>query len=329
MTKPTAEELEQLTDEERAGLAEEHGDEETTEEEAEKPAGEGEAAATAAAAAADPKKEGETGLEDDPAKAAAVDPEKVVAPAVAPVATPAKDPRDPAESMRAAQLDMAAGPEREKPAAPAPVAHAVSDWRPPEKAQERLDDLAQQRRQLAEKFDEGEVTGVEYREQMETLEEQQRELREGILKASINRETAEAYWGQVTVATFLASHPGYVPGTPAHAALDLEVRKLQVETNNPFDPNILEKAHANIEASARVLLGLPAKPTKDEPKPGAAKVKPGGPVIPPTLGGLPAADIEEVDDGGGFAALDRLTGVAYEKALAAMPEADRERYLAR
>jgi hypothetical protein len=48
--------------------------------------------------------------------------------------------------------------------------------------------------------------------------------------------------------------------------------------------------------------------------------------IPPTLGGLPAAAEIETGDDGEFAHLDKLNGMAYERAIAALTPAQKERY---
>lgn len=48
--------------------------------------------------------------------------------------------------------------------------------------------------------------------------------------------------------------------------------------------------------------------------------------IPPTLGGIPAAATSDGQDGGEFAHLENLSGMAYERAIAAMSPDQRERY---
>lgn len=48
--------------------------------------------------------------------------------------------------------------------------------------------------------------------------------------------------------------------------------------------------------------------------------------IPPTLGGLPAAAEIDSSDGGEFAHLDKLSGMAYERALAALSPDQKARY---
>lgn len=50
--------------------------------------------------------------------------------------------------------------------------------------------------------------------------------------------------------------------------------------------------------------------------------------IPPTLGGLPAAAEQDTGDGGEFAHLDKLSGMAFEQAIARMSADQRDRYAA-
>ena len=62
--------------------------------------------------------------------------------------------------------------------------------------------------------------------------------------------TDEAYWRNITVPDFLDAHPEYKPGSSAHAALDREVRLIQANASNPFDPDILVRAHRRVMASS-------------------------------------------------------------------------------
>jgi hypothetical protein len=62
--------------------------------------------------------------------------------------------------------------------------------------------------------------------------------------------TDEAYWRNITVPDFLEAHPEYQNGSAAHAALDREVRLIQSSASNPFDPDILIRAHRRVMASS-------------------------------------------------------------------------------
>ena len=112
-----------------------------------------------------------------------------------------------------------------------------------------------------------------------------------------------------------------------YAELDKQVRAIQAESLNPFDPSILPRAHKLAIAEMRKAMGLPAEDTgKPAPKPTGNKRD-----LPPSLANVPAADITETTDNGEFAYLDRLAekgdGLAYETALGKLSDEARERYL--
>lgn len=128
-----------------------------------------------------------------------------------------------------------------------------------------------------------------------------------------------------TVKSFLADKPEYKPGSLRHQMLDQEVRRLQTEAlengRSNFDPTILANAHKKIvdELGAAPGAKQPA-PTNPPPKK----------ELPPSLSGLPAADMTETTDNSHFAVLDRLATSSPEKfeaEMAKMSVAERERYL--
>ena len=223
--------------------------------------------------------------------------------------------------------------------APAPVRPAfVAD---PD-IKDKIADIDKQLDDLAAKFDEGDLTAKELRAQSRALEDQRQELREQIIRADVARDAAVQTW-RGHVGQFIAENPAYKPGTDAFAMLDDEVKRLQVRTENPFDPALLKKAHQSLVAKARALLGQsgnddPAQKADDKKKAAAETKKPGSRQpksaigeIPQTLAQVPASDTVEVDDGGKFGYLDRLSNsdpVKYEAALARLSQAERDAYLA-
>ncbi|KQV27858.1 hypothetical protein ASC97_05705 [Rhizobium sp. Root1203] len=302
----TEEELAQLTDEEREGYLEEINEDGDAEEGDE--GSEDTTTADVAAAA-----EGDDA--DDAADAAA-----------AAVATP-----DPKAADAAA---AAAAAEAAKPVEPVdePEERAPS-WILPADLTAKMKDIKDQRAALAEKFDEGELTAKEYNEALAPLEDQADELKTRQISAQVARTTAIENWVGRDVPAFMSDHPEYARSEFLRNALDAEVKALQSTAINPLNPKILEQAHAKIS-------GEITSAFKTDTVPGAGKgkqtetTKPtkkrGDP--PPTLAHIPAADPTDTDDGGEFAHLDRALAkndsLAYEKALAALPEAKREQYLA-
>jgi hypothetical protein len=133
----------------------------------------------------------------------------------------------------------------------------------------------------------------------------------------------------------MGEHPEYTKSKYLRDALDAEVRQLQSTSVNPLNPKILAKAHAKIagEITSAFKPADPnpaGKPTGKQADPGKPAKKRDDP--PPTLAHVPASDPTDADDGGEFAHLDRMLSkndsLGYEKALAALPEAKREQYLA-
>lgn len=280
------EELASLTEEERAGLADDslidEGDE-------------GQDAAKPANDNADPAKPAND-------NAAATDPEVAAAPAPAPAPgdaptpAPANDNREHAnENTRQAPPDYDAS----------------------------IATMKTQLEDLASKFDEGELTAVEYQQQRGAIDDQLIETRMQRHDYTRRAEDTLATYTNDTVPAFLKQHEAAYPAnTPPYFALDHEVRRLQVEAANEgrdqFSRAILDQAHTNV---SRYFGGATKAPANDNNGLGARD-------LPPQLSGLPAASGgDDMAQGGKFAYLDRLSPEDLETEMAKMPDAEREAYL--
>lgn len=301
----TDEQLEHLTDEEREGLLDEDLlDDEPDEDEEGGPAPEADKAAAPADKDA-PKPEDENAKDD--------------------TAEPGKVEDDAGTEADTGEPDGDAGGDAAAPAQPPRPAAALPRWEPPENAKAQLEQIEKDKDALSEKFDNGELTGTEFRQQLAALDKQEREIDWKLRKAELARESRAEAFTQAAGA-FVGQHTQYKPGTPGYRALDAEVRALQTQAmqdgGDPLDPGLIAQAHANIEAAfGRTPAPKPAASKTD----GAAAGK--RPAPPPTLGDLPAADATEATDGGEFAFIDRLTGTAYEEAMAKLTPDQRDRYL--
>lgn len=300
--KYTNDELDLLTEEERAGLIEEQG------------------------APEEVKAETEAGKE--PAAEAA------------PTATPEVVAAEPEKPAEAAAPDAEAPPAEERSEPPAKA--TVPNWTVPADTDAKLQALDAKENEVEAKFQSGEVTNAQYREQVRAIDKERRAVEGAKLKAEIAAETKAAVWAQQTVSGFLDAHPIYGQNETLFAALDIEVRKLQASAADPFSPSILTKAHAKVQAAFSAFGGpkeAPAEKQKAETKPEAKpapkapekqiEVKPRDPV-PPSLAKVPAAEVESTD-GGKFAYLDRLQSSdyeAFEGELSKLSDADRNAYLA-
>lgn len=304
----TAEELDLLTEEELAGLE----DESIVDEGANLGADDDDD--DEPAAAVEP-------VDEEPA-APTAQPEKPAAP------SDAETPKAPTAAAPVASAEEVPADQPAPAAASQPEPRMLPQYQVPADAKDKIKNLDAQLDELAKKFDDGELTATEYRQQMGPLESEKQDLRELLLKQSLSMDSQVATWTNVTVPKFLGDHKEYEPGTPLYNALNDEVKRLQAESDNPFNAAFLETAHRNVQASIRKSLGLPPLPdeTKKTATAPAAKRE-----IPPTLARLPAADIAEAADGGEFAYLDRLADkdpLAYEEALAKLPQDKLDAYLA-
>ncbi len=113
------------------------------------------------------------------------------------------------------------------------------------------------------------------------------------------------------------------------SALDDWTKRLASKPENADKEGnwFLQEAHRKVMAE----FGIAAPVAKDAsaaevPKKAKASRAPDLSGIPPSLGGLPAAAEAQAGDAGEFAGLDRLSGMAYETALARMTPAQKERY---
>lgn len=311
----TTEELELLTEDERAAIL----DEETLE--PEDVAGEDDTDADDKTAAADTKPEAAAADADADEPAAKADDKK---PDEADAAQPEEPATPPAGQQPGDKQPPAA---EEKPPLPKPAASPAPRYEVPADAKERMAAFDSQLDEIAQKFDDGEITATEMRQQSREIERERDQLKETVLKYTLSEDVRKANWSQRDVPAFLAAHPEYAPGSMRFDLLDTAVRKLQVEGGDPYDPDILAKAHEQIMAEFGD--GASRSPA---PSPGlSGGQKAPARQIPPTLAHVPASDISPDNDGGKYAHLDRLADtdpLAYEEAMARMSDAEREAYLA-
>lgn len=248
--------------------------------------------------------------------------EPAPAPTPAPVEPPASATPSPGDAPPEAVDPAPAAPSQPTTTAPAPVPAptALPTWTAPADADKQISDLRAQRLEIAQKFDDGDISAAEMSTQHSEIDDKIADIRTQVLKADISTGARLSTW-DAHVESFLAKpeHAIYRDNAAMNAALDAEVRRLQAQPDaRPLDPGALGQAHQNIQAA----LGVKTTPA---PTPTPA---PGAPVIPPTLRTLPASDLTPTNDTGEFAAIDRLTGTAYDDALAKLTPEQMNRYLA-
>lgn len=201
----------------------------------------------------------------------------------------------------------------------------------PEKAQERLQEITEAKKDLRKQYDDGEITFEDYESKVEALDDERLELKLAINTAETAARIAEQQAinaREAEVNNFL-SEVG-IPRDPKNlrfATLDVAVR-------------IVANDEANYELSAREILEkayglcveqgtLPARASEKQQDKAQAKPapKPRQPV-PPTLAKVPAAAATDTSDGSRFAYIDRITDPdKREAAFAKLSPADQEAYL--
>lgn len=253
--------------------------------------------------------------EDTSAGDSDADDERAADAATADAADAAKQAAD-AASAAATNADAAeASPQ------PAPILVAQA----PEDAEARLKDIADQKESLLTQFDDGDITAREYQKKLDELSRQERnielDLREAQLAAKLEAQRAQNDWIS-TCNSFIEANPIYKDNQRLYRALDQEVRDLAAkpETANWSGQKFLEEAHKELAKAFNLPAANGSKPSSKRPTDN----------LPPNLAKVPAADVNDTD-GGQYAVLDRLANtdpIAYEEALARMPQAARDAYMA-
>lgn len=230
------------------------------------------------------------------------------------------------KAARIAAEEAAANKEKPQPQAPVMVAQ------PPADADAKLAEIKTSKKDLATKFDDGELSTAEYTEKMEALNDQQRQIElavhESNIAAKLNAQQARNTFLQ-EVRSF-TDNTLYTESPTAWSALDAAVKKVGSDPENASlsGRQILEKAHAEVLKDPLIKLAFDARKPVGANKP--ADKKPGGD-LPPNLSRIPAAESEDTN-GDRFSSLDRLFArdpIAYEEAVGKLSQADRDAYLAR
>lgn len=203
----------------------------------------------------------------------------------------------------------------------------------PEDFQAQVDDLKNQKIELAKKFKEGEIDIDEFTDLSEALLDKREALNAIKLKAEISQDmgaqSAQQEW-ENTVRSFVATTAktdGIDYGKDAEKQSDLD-GFLKVLAGNPAHSDkpqtwFLHEAHKRVMALHDL---TPTKVTPDpKPKPNR---KPPVDGIPTNLAHVAGSDGPGDVGNDEFVDIDKLEGMALEKAISAMSPAQREKYLA-
>lgn len=197
----------------------------------------------------------------------------------------------------------------------------------PEDVDAKLAEIATQKNDLLDKFDNGDMTAREYQTQLDALNKQERNLeldiREANLAAKMEQTRLQNDWN-ATCARFVDSNPMYKDNQRLYRALDAEVRELATkpETANWSGQRFLEEAHKNLSEAFGFKHSAPKPDPSKAPKPVRE--------LPPNLAKVPSAEIEDTS-GGQFAVLNRLletNPAEAEEVISKMTEKQRNAFLA-
>jgi len=276
---------------------------------------------------------------EDRAKAEAEDRAKVEAA----VALKAK-----ADAQAKAEADAKARPESDEDEPFMPFYKAE----PPEKYDEKMKELDARRDAATAKFKANEIEVDEMLAEYATVEGERRELDEKRVKAEISAEQAEQQadqrwmWEINRFMKNVLKHEAidYKAAPGLHAALDAEVKALAADKNNEgwTGDQFLEAAHNRIKTQFKI-----GKPVGTVVLDDAAKAKAKADAdanakaeserkrranenrdkLHKSLGGLPAAGAAEISgQDGEFAALENLSGMELETAVARLTPEQQDRW---
>lgn len=188
--------------------------------------------------------------------------------------------------------------------------------------------------ELEQKFEDGDLTAKEYREELKKLTAERETVKEVLVEVKVSRtlrqERAREQWEEAQDRFFNApENKRFVENEILFEALNNQVIRLARDPKNAGKPGdwVLAEAKKAVEQA----FGAAPKDKKvDEPDKDAGK-KPGDkparpqrpPKVPPDLGGMPAADTEQPQEGR-FAHLEKLSGRALEEAVSRMSPEDQD-----
>lgn len=204
-------------------------------------------------------------------------------------------------------------PEPEKTAKPTPqalVTQLPSDY------DEQVKTIADKKTEVFDQFENGDISTAEYHKQLDAISKDERKLERIKERAEYDSQQAQHNWANITVAGFLAQNPQYQGNQGLLNALDMEVRALQSQSGNMFDPSHLANAHERVKEQFAPMFISATKAPKTEPR------------TVPSLANTPASDIDE-PSAGEFDYLDRLAAsdpIRYEDELLKLQSSSPSKY---
>jgi hypothetical protein len=214
----------------------------------------------------------------------------------------------------------------------------------PEGVEDKLKALDEREDKLTEQFDDGDITTAEYRKGLRELGKERDDITWSVRKYEQAKERhEEAVTGAQqqfmqnwfkTADDFVKSHPEISRNKTVMQVFDNIVQGVNTEENiNKFShQRRLEMAYKQWAEDLGIQVQEPTGKGK-QAKPAKKAAPPKKRDLPPTLGKVPSAEVNETDDGS-FGTLNRLFNSSNPKdvakaedMLSRMPEAEQDRYL--
>jgi hypothetical protein len=201
---------------------------------------------------------------------------------------------------------------------------------PVENYDEKMAAFKEQKAELRKKLDDGDLDLTQYEEQKDAIVQQETELlikqNAAISAAQQNQHMAIRQWEREQKHFFSKEENKIYEDKYIGAALNQAVKDLANDPKHADKPGLFFLQEADRIIREKFGKPAPAKINKDEGK-GKDKGgrKPDLSGVPKTLGGIPAA--ETTDTAAEFAHLEGLNGIELEAALARMPKEQADRYL--
>ena len=198
--------------------------------------------------------------------------------------------------------------------------------------QSRLDAITTEKTELMEKLDDGEITTKEFTAAVDKLNDEKNQLSNALARQQDADNAVTTAWYK-DVEKFLAKNPDISANKTRLQSFDTVVREITADPANAQLSNRKQLELARTTWRAEMGIAEPANAAKEgeAPKPAPKPAKP-KPALPPTLHNVPAADVNDAADGK-YSYLDALLNagktIEYEDALAKLSDADQDDYLSR
>lgn len=214
---------------------------------------------------------------------------------------------------------------------------ADADADPFAEKRERLSAIDTEIKALRDQYDRGELDFTELDEAKDALRDEATGIRREMDKAEIQAEMEAAAdqkaWDDAQSAFFTGDRQKYYNSPALFAALNVHVQSVGSETrfiDAGYDA-VLVEAEKRLNEELGITAGKPATPSKEDAAATEAKARAGRPTHrpekqPTTLGDISASEGNAAGEDR-FAALDKLSGVELEEALAKLSPKDVEAYL--